>query len=164
MVKPFIREIFRAGTIASIAMVPFGLLFSMLGLRMNHYGQKIILLLFSDFSPGLRFVLFILEHLIVSWVAAIPLVMLLFILYRQISSVILGVLYGIVFYVLINSLLLPLAFGDATPWQLSFTNAILPSLLVHIVYGGTIAFVTRSFVKYHHNGRPEKSINKVDKY
>lgn len=155
-VKPFFREIFRVGTIASIAMVPFGLLFSMLGLRMNHYGQKIILLLFSDFPPGLRFVFFILEHLIVSWVAAIPLVMLLFILYRQISPVILGILYGIVFYVLINSLLLPLAFGDLTPWQLSFTNAILPSLLVHIVYAATIALVTRSFIKNHHNDMLEK--------
>lgn len=151
----FFREVFRAGTIASIAMVPFGLIFSMLGLRINHYGQKIILLLFSDFPPGLRFVLFILEHLIVSWVAAIPLVMMLLI-YRQISPVILGILYGVVFYVFINSLLLPIAFGDVTPWQLSFTKAILPSLLVHIIYGATIALFTRSFIKNHHNEMSEK--------
>lgn len=155
-VNPFFREVFRTGAIVSITMVPFGLLFNMLGLRINHYGQKIILLLFSDFPSGLRFVFFILEHLIVGWVAAIPLVMLLFILYRQISPVILGILYGIVFYVLINSLLLPLAFEDVTPCQLSFTNAILPSLLVHIVYGATIALVTRSFIKNHHNGISEK--------
>lgn len=155
-VKSFFREIFRAGTIASIAMVPFGILFTMLGLRMNHYGQKIILLLFSDFAPGLRFVFFILEHLVVSWVAAIALVMLLFMLFQRISPVILGILYGIVFYVLINSLLLPLAFGDLTPWQLSFTHAVLPSLLVHIVYGATVALVSRSFIKNHHNGMLEK--------
>ncbi|MES2874300.1 MAG: hypothetical protein V4708_11295 [Bacteroidota bacterium] len=124
-VKPFFREIFRARTIASIAMVPLGILFTMLGLRMNHYGQKIILLLFSNFAPGLRFVFFILEHLVVSWGAAIPLVMLLFMSFQRISPVILGSLYGTVFYVL-NSLLLPLAFGDLTPWRLSFTHAVLP--------------------------------------
>lgn len=154
-VKPVFREILRAGTIASIVMVPFGLLFSMLGLRINHYGQKIILLLFSDFPPGLRFILFVFEHVIVSWVAAIPLIMMLLI-YRQISPVILGILYGIVFYVFINSLFLPLVFGDVIPWQLSFTKAILPSLLVHMVYGATIALVTRSFIKSHHNGISEK--------
>lgn len=150
LVKPVFRETFRAGTLASIAMIPFGLIFSILGLRINHYGQKIILLFFSDFPAGLRFMMFVIEHLIISWIAAIPLIMMLLI-YRQIAPVILGILYGVAFYVCINSLLLPLAFGDLTPWRLPFTKAILPSLLVHIVYGATIALVTRSFIKSQQN-------------
>jgi len=34
-----LREGFRSGSIAALAMIPFGLLFFMLGLRINEYGR-----------------------------------------------------------------------------------------------------------------------------
>ena len=34
------KESIRSGTIASIAMIPFGILFQLLGLRVGHYGKN----------------------------------------------------------------------------------------------------------------------------
>ena len=42
-------EALRSGSIAAIAMIPFALLFSALGMRINEFGRKVIQLLFSDF-------------------------------------------------------------------------------------------------------------------
>ena len=145
-IKTFFREVLRSGTIAGFVMIPFGLTFSVLGLRINHYGQKIIQLLFSDLSKGFRFGLFVFEHFIISWVAAIPLLLLLLILNRRIPHILIGLIYGIGFYIIINSLLLPIAFGDPLPWQLGFIKAMFPSLVVHISYSLSIAFTSRYFV------------------
>ena len=41
-VKRLLREALRAGTIAGLVMMPVGLLFSGLGLRINVYGQKLV--------------------------------------------------------------------------------------------------------------------------
>lgn len=144
--KPLIREAFRSGSIAAIVMIPFALLFSSLGLRINEYGKKVIQLLFSNFSPGIRFALFILEHFILSWIFAIPLLLLLMHFHRRFSYILLGFLYGTVFYILINSLLLPALFNEVIPWKAGFIYTILPSLVVHIVYGLSIAFTTRHFI------------------
>lgn len=51
-------------------------------------------------------------------------------------------MYGAAFYAGINSLALPIAFGDPTPWQLGFTT-VYPSLVIHLVYGVVIALVAR---------------------
>ena len=65
----------------------------------------------------MRFALFVLEHFVVSWLAAIPLLLLL-VRYRRLPLLLVGRLYGLGFYVLVNSLLLPLAFGDPSIWKL----------------------------------------------
>jgi hypothetical protein len=44
----------------------------------------------------------------------------------------LGALYGAAFYVVMNSLALPLLFGDRTPWQLGFAT-VYPRLVIHLV-------------------------------
>ncbi len=116
-------------------MIPFALLFSALGMRINEYGKKVIQLLFSDFSPGIQLVLFVIEHFLLSWVFAIPLLLLFKHFHYRITHLFVGIFYGAVFYILINLLLLPTLFSDATPWKLGFMKIILPSLVVHNVYG-----------------------------
>ena len=146
-IKQFIREAFRSGFIAAIAMIPFALLFSAMGLRINEYGKKVIQVLFADFSPGIRLALFVIENFILSWIIAIPLLLLLKYFHHRISYLLLGILYGAVFYLLINSLVLPALFNDASPWKLGFIKTILPSLVVHIVYGLSVALTSRRFIK-----------------
>ena len=145
--KLFMLEALRSGSIAAIAMIPFALLFSALGMRINEFGRKVIQLLFSDFSPGIQFALFVIEHFVLSWFFAIPLLLLLKFFRRRISYLFLGIVYGAIFYILINSLLLPALFSQSTPWKLGFTKTILPSLVVHIVYGLSVAISSRRFIK-----------------
>ncbi len=140
-VKPILREALRAGTIAGLAMIPLGLLFSGLGLRINEYGHKLVQLFFGQFPKAVRLALFVLEYFVVSWMAAIPLLLLL-VRYRRPPPLMVGLLYGLGFYGLVNSLLLPLAFGDPSPWKLGIAT-VAPSLLVHLVYGGALALSAR---------------------
>ena len=76
--KPLLREALRASTIAGLAMIPVSLLFSGLGLRINVYGQQLVHLFFGQFPKAVRFALFVLEHFVVSWLAAIALLLLWF--------------------------------------------------------------------------------------
>jgi len=146
LMKQFMREALRSGSIAAIAMIPFALLFSMAGMRINEYGKKTIQLFFGNFPSGIRFALFVIEHFILSWIIAIPLLLLLKSFHHRIPRLLLGALYGAVFYILVNSLLLPSLFNDVTPWKLDFTKTILPSLVVHIVYGLSIALTSLRFI------------------
>ena len=76
---------------------------------------------------------------------AVPLLLVLLWTFKRISALLVGSLYGIVFYVIMNSLALPWFFGDPTPWQLGF-ETIYPSLLVHTIYGLSVALTSRAFV------------------
>jgi len=147
--KPFVsdlaKETIRSGSIAAIVMMPFGLFFSRMGLRVNEYGRKTIQLIFGDLQPGLQFALVIIEHFLISWMVAVPLLLILLRTHKRISALLVGSVYGIVFYVLMNSLSLPWFFGDPTPWQLGF-KTIYPSLLVHAIYGLSVALTSRAFV------------------
>lgn len=136
-----LRESIRSGTIASLAMVPFGLLFKFLDLRIGHYGPKLAALLFNE--PGLA--LLFVQHLVVGWVSAFPLLLLLMRLGGRAPAMALGAAYGAGYYVVVNSFALPLAFADPTPWQSGF-SVVYPSLLVHVVFGMSIAFTARKFL------------------
>jgi len=48
--KDLAKESILSGTIASIAMIPFGILFQLLGLRVGHYGKKLLEVFFTDLS------------------------------------------------------------------------------------------------------------------
>lgn len=126
-------------------MIPFGMLFMSQGLRINEYGMRVVTLLLRDYSLPIRFLFFIVLHLVISWLAAIPLVLRLQRKTRR--SWLIGAFYGALFYVVINSLLLPLTFGDPTPWQLG-SAAILPSLTVHIIYGIAVALMASRSLKF----------------
>ncbi len=45
--RPLMIEAVRSGTIASVVMMPFGLFFKWLGLRVGHYGPKVGEVLFG---------------------------------------------------------------------------------------------------------------------
>jgi uncharacterized membrane protein YagU involved in acid resistance len=134
-------ESIRSGTIASLVMMPPGFLFKALGLRVGHYGPKLGEVLFGEPSPLLLFA----QHLVIGWLSAIPLLLLLGVA-QAMSPVLVGAAYGVAYYVLINSLALPLVFGDSTPWAMGF-DYIYPSLVVHIVYGASIGFTARGFAR-----------------
>ena len=109
------REALRTGTIAGLAMIPFAALFRIFGLRINEYGRKTLELLVGEVASPLHDLLTFVQHMIISWVV----------------------------YVAVNSLALPLAFGDPTPWQLG-AGTVYPSLAVHLVYGLVLAWVARA--------------------
>lgn len=139
-----LRETLRSGTVAGLAMVPFGAVFRMFDLRINEYGRKTLELIVGVVSPQLHNVLNFVQHMIISWIAAVPLLLLLVHVTPRRSRLVIGVVYGAVFYVALNSLALPFAFGDPTPWTLGF-DTIYPSLVVHVVYGGVIGWMARPF-------------------
>jgi len=137
-----IRETLRAGTVAGLAMVPFAMVFRARGLRVNEYGRKTLALLVGEVGPPWRDILMLVQHLMISWVAALPLLLLLRSIPDRGARLAAGAAYGAVFYVGMNSLALPFAFGDPTPWQLGF-DTVYPSLVVHLVFGVVVALVAR---------------------
>jgi uncharacterized membrane protein YagU involved in acid resistance len=136
------REALRAGTIAGLAMIPFAAMFRALGLRINEYGQKTLALIVTDPPPPLHYSLTLVQHLLISWVVAMPFLVFLVRAHSRTGRSLAGAVYGVVFYVVVNSLALPLAFGDQTPWTLGF-DFVYPSLVVHLVYGMVLAMVAR---------------------
>ena len=137
----YTKESIRSGTIAALVMMPFGLLLKFLDLRVGYYGPKLGALLFGDPT---RFVLF-LQHLVLGWVSALPLLLILVLLHDTVAPVVIGAAYGLAYYVAVNSFALPLFFGDPTPWQLGL-SFIYPSVLIHLVFGVCISVTSRKFV------------------
>lgn len=137
-----IREAFRTGTVGGLVMIPFALLFRALGLRVNEYGRQTIEFVVGEVTPPLDSLLALVQHLAISWVVAVPLLLLLGRFSRKRDRLLIGLAYGAGFYVAVNSLALPLAFGDPTPWRLGFT-VVYPSLVIHLAYGFTVALFAR---------------------
>lgn len=136
-----LKESVRSGTIAALAMMPFGFLFKLVGLRVGHYGPKVAGLLFGEPTQFVQFI----QHLVIGWVSALPLLVIL-VRFRDLApAIVIGAVYGVVYYVLVNSLALPLFFGDTTPWLLGL-SVIYPSLVIHIVFGASIAITASRFV------------------
>lgn len=136
-----LKETLRSGTIASLVMMPFGFIFKLLDLRVGHYGPKLAALVFGESTWAVLLV----QHLVIGWVSTLPLLLLLVRFKSVDAPVALGAAYGLAYYVVVNSLALPLLFGDPTPWQ-SGLNVIYPSLLVHVVFGVCIGLTSRRFV------------------
>jgi len=132
-----IRDVLRSGTIAGLAMIPFGAVFQASGLRVNEYGRKTLALLVGEQPLRLLYLLGFFQHILISWFAAVPLLLLLARTGNQ-SRLLVGALYGAMFYVVVNSVSLPLAFGDPSPWSLGL-GSVYPSLVVHLVFGITVA-------------------------
>ena len=146
-------EALRSGTIAGLAMIPFGALFQSLGLRVNEYGRKTLRLLVGDVPPALHSLLTFALHLLISWIAPLPLLLILGRFADLRVRVLIGLLYGAAFYGIVNSLALPIAFGDPTPWELGFAT-VYPSLVVHLVYGTVVARTAKSVrISAIHGGR-----------
>jgi uncharacterized membrane protein YagU involved in acid resistance len=137
-----VREAVRTGTIAGLAMVPFAAVFQRFGLRVNEYGRKTLALAVGDVPAPLHVLLTLIQHLAISWVVAAPLLLWIEGRSRKRDRLVLGLAYGAIFYVVVNSLALPMAFGDSTPWELGLAF-VYPSFVIHLVYGFTVAVVAR---------------------
>lgn len=135
-----IKEMLRSGTIASLVMMPPGFVFQALGMRVGHYGPKFARLWTSDPTPPLLFA----QHLVLGWLSALPLLWCLAHTAAGARPVQSGALYGALYYALVNALALPLYFGDRLPWQLGLAT-VVPSLVVHVVYGASIGWTARRF-------------------
>jgi hypothetical protein len=140
--RAFLVEMLRSGTLAGLAMMPFGIAFRAAGLRVNEYGPKTLALLVGELAPPLSTVAGFLQHMAISWGAAVPLLVVVDALATRRARASLGAAYGASFYVAVNSLALPMAFGDPTPWELGLAT-VLPSLTVHVIYGIAVALATR---------------------
>jgi hypothetical protein len=133
----------RAGTLAGLAMMPFGAAFRAAGLRINEYGPKTLALVLGDLEPPLAGIAGFAQHLLISWLAAPPLILAARGLATRSQRALAGALYGAAFYVVVNSLALPVFFGDPTPWALGL-RTVFPSLVVHLVYGIVVGVCMRA--------------------
>ena len=134
-------ESVRSGTIASLVIVPLSPLFKAFGLRIGHYGPKFAALFFDDPQPWLLFI----QHLLIGCLSAVPLLVILVRTDAGRWPILAGATYGALYYVAVNSLALPIFFGDPTPWQLGAAT-ILPSLIGHVIFGMAIGLTSRRFV------------------
>lgn len=128
----------KTGTVAALAMMPFGAAFRAAGLRVGHYGPKFASLFVSDPGPVFLFT----QHIVLGWISALPLVAWLLLQRPSVSPVALGALYGAAYYGAVNALALPLYFGDKLPWTLGVAT-VLPSLVIHVVFGAVIGYMCR---------------------
>ncbi len=138
---------FVADSLAGLAMIPFAAAFRARGLRVNEYGRKTLELLFGEVGPPLDVLLAFAQHLVISWLAAVPLLV-FFSRGRawagdRRARMLLGAAYGAGFYVVLNSFALPVAFGDPTPWALGL-ETVYPSLTIHVVYGAVLGAMARA--------------------
>lgn len=141
--RPWLRHTLLVGVAGSLAMVPVGLAAGALGASVNVYGELVLRALTGSAHPLLLAV----EHLLIGWATAVPLVVVLQ-LARHRHAVALGIAYGAGAWLLVNSLALPFAFGQPTPWQVGI-SAVWGSLLVHLVFGGVAALVSRRLAGQH---------------
>jgi uncharacterized membrane protein YagU involved in acid resistance len=139
--RALLIESIRSGTIASLVIVPLAPLFKAAGLRIGHYGPKFAALFFDNPQPGLLFA----QHLVIGWVSALPLLLILAKSGAGKHPLLAGAAYGSAYYVAVNSLALPVYFGDPLPWHLGAAT-VLPSLVGHIVYGASIGLTSKRFV------------------
>lgn len=137
-------------------MIPVGLFFFLLGLRVNEYGIRLIQTFFGELPDAMRFVLFGVEHFLISWTVSVPLLLALAALRDSVPALLLGTIYGFGLYVTVNSLALPWIFGDPTPWHLGL-DVVYPSLIVHLVYGAVIALSAGDFVARRGQGNQARS-------
>ncbi len=128
-----------SGTVAALAMMPAGFVFRALEMRVGHYGPKFAALYMS--SPGA--VALFAQHIVLGWLSAVPLALLRLHEMSLATASVVGAAYGALYYVLVNSLALPIYFGDELPWRLGWAT-VVPSLVVHLVFGVVAAVVIRS--------------------
>lgn len=117
-------------------MVPLGVGLELGGGHdVNVYGELTVEAVLGT-APGWALLL---EHLLISLTLAVPLV---FALNRRghVPAAAIGVLYGAGAWLVLNSLLLPALFSRPTSWAPGW-EAIWPSLVLHLVYGGVGAAV-----------------------
>lgn len=125
-----------SGTVGALAMIPVGLLFRALEMRIGHYGPKFASLYLQSPGPAALFI----QHLVLGWISALPLCLLPLHRASIWTALTIGSVYGALYYAAINAWALPLYFGDPLPWNLGI-EVIIPSLVSHIVFGAAVGYV-----------------------
>lgn len=143
----FVRA-FWAGLAGSLAMMLPGFAFRWAGMRVGHYGPKFAQALFGELQPPLLPVVLIVQHFVIGWLSALPLIAWWIVRPQHAGSWTQGALYGLAYYALVNAWLLPRMFGDPLPWQLGWAT-VLPSLVVHVVFGLGLAWADRRWLRRH---------------
>ena len=138
-----IKQMVWSGIIAAFVMIPPGMLFKYFEMHIGNYGPKFGAFLFGEINPLILFI----QHIIISCLSSVPLILLFIKTNWHRTAILAGVIYGIIYYVVVNSLLLPIFFKDPTPWELGFSY-VYPSLLIHIIYGVTIGVTGRRFIQF----------------
>lgn len=130
-----------------MVMMPAGLAFKALDLRVGHYGPKVGAAVFGELAQPWMQMALMAQHFVIGWLSALPL--LLYWQWGAGSAPRLGhgAVYGVAYYLLVNALALPLLFGDPLPMQLGWL-VVMPSLVVHLVFGLAIAWLAGA-----HQGR-----------
>lgn len=137
------REALRIGTIAGLAMIPFAAVFRASGLRVNEYGRKTLELAFGELAAPFHFLLTFVQHLLISWVAALPLLWWIGRIADRPRRIGAGAVYGAGFYAVVNAFALPRLFGDPSPWALG-VDTVYPSFVIHVVFGVVIGAFART--------------------
>jgi uncharacterized membrane protein YagU involved in acid resistance len=127
-----------AGTFGALAMMPVGYFFRALEMRVGHYGPKFAALYLTAPGPAVLF----LQHIVLGWLSAVPLALAPLHNMSTRQALGLGAAYGVLYYLLVNSIALPLYFGDPLPWNLGVA-VVIPSLVVHVAFGVAVAYAAR---------------------
>jgi uncharacterized membrane protein YagU involved in acid resistance len=135
MMRSRVVEAIISGTVGAIAMLPVGLVFRALEMRVGHYGPKFAEIYLTSPGPALLFS----QHIVIGWISAAPLVLLRWHAASRRRFLFIGLVYGALYYLAINALALPLYFSDSLPWTLGW-KVVLPSLVVHLVFGVAVAY------------------------
>lgn len=136
--RAFTSECVLSGTVGALAMMPAGFLFRLLEMRVGHYGPKFAALYAEAPGPLLLFA----QHFVIGWISAVPICL----IPVQRGSIALastvGATYGMIYYIVVNALALPIYFGDPLPSALGMA-VVVPSLVVHVVFGVAVAVAIR---------------------
>jgi hypothetical protein len=138
--RKLLVESLVSGTAGALAMMPFGFLFRLVDMRVGHYGPKFAALYLASPGPLALFV----QHLVLGWLSAVPLAWLNTSGQSLGRQTVVGALYGVAYYVAVNSLALPVYFGDELPWRLG-AAVVVPSLVVHIAFGVAVAVALQAW-------------------
>lgn len=122
-------------------MIPPGMLLTATGYEVNHYGRLLVeWLLGTDHRAALLAV-----HLLIGLISALPLALAWSRAGRGLgvqNALLLGAAYGTGYWLIVNTLALPILFGRAIPWS-EGTGALWPSFALHLVFGTVATLVVR---------------------
>ena len=107
------------GAVGGLVMIPIGLFLIVIGFPVGLYSEQVAVWVLGFTTPSVLFI----EHMAISSLLAVVLVLASAAAIRCWSTgqaLAWGAGYGAVLWLVVNSLALPLAFGEATPWELGF--------------------------------------------
>ncbi len=135
------------GLAGAVAMIPPAMLLTAGGYQVNRYGRLLVeWLLGTDHRGAL-----LSAHLLIGLISALPLAFAGSRAGRGSGlrkALLVGAAYGAVYWLMVNTLALPVLFGRVVPW-FEGAGALWPSLVLHLVFGTVAALVVRHRLNSH---------------